>query len=79
MDNRERDGRVELAAAFRIAARLGMHEGICNHFSLALTDDGREFLVNPHGYQFGELRAHVRDLVMQEYAEQARQRASEMT
>jgi ribulose-5-phosphate 4-epimerase/fuculose-1-phosphate aldolase len=61
MDNRERDGRVELAAAFRIAARLGMHEGICNHFSLALTDDGREFLVNPHGYQFGELRA--RDLL----------------
>lgn len=61
MDNRERVGRVELAAAFRMAARLGMHEGICNHFSLALTDDGREFLVNPHGYRFGELRA--RDLL----------------
>jgi len=61
MDNAERVGRVELAAAFRIAARLGMHEGICNHFSLALTDDGREFLVNPHGYRFGELRA--RDLL----------------
>ena len=29
--------------------------------------------------EFGELRAHVRDLVMQEYAEQARQRASEMS
>jgi ribulose-5-phosphate 4-epimerase/fuculose-1-phosphate aldolase len=58
MDNRERVGRVELAAAFRMAARLGMHEGICNHFSLALTDDGGEFLVNPHGYRFGELRAH---------------------
>ena len=28
--------------------------------------------------EFGDLRAHVRDLVMQEYAEQARQRASEM-
>lgn len=61
MDNRERVGRVELAAAFRVAARLGMHEGVCNHFSLALTDDGSEFLVNPHGYQFGELRA--RDLL----------------
>jgi ribulose-5-phosphate 4-epimerase/fuculose-1-phosphate aldolase len=61
MDNRERVGRVELAAAFRMAARLGLHEGICNHFSLALTDDGREFLVNPHGFQFGELRA--RDLL----------------
>ena len=61
MDNRERASRVELAAAFRLAARLGMHEGICNHFSLALTDDGSEFLVNPHGYGFGELRA--RDLL----------------
>jgi NitT/TauT family transport system ATP-binding protein len=28
--------------------------------------------------EFGELRAHVRDLVMQEYAEQARQRAPEL-
>lgn len=57
MDNRERVGRVELAAAFRMAVRLGFHEGVCNHFSLALTDDGREFLVNPYGRHFGELRA----------------------
>jgi ribulose-5-phosphate 4-epimerase/fuculose-1-phosphate aldolase len=57
MDNSERVGRVELAAAFRMAVRLGFHEGVCNHFSLALTDDGREFLVNPHGRHFGELRA----------------------
>jgi ribulose-5-phosphate 4-epimerase/fuculose-1-phosphate aldolase len=61
MDNRERVGRVELAAAFRAAARLGFHEGVCNHFSLALSDDGGEFLVNPHGFQFAELRA--RDLL----------------
>jgi len=61
MDNRERVGRVELAAAFRLAVRFGMHEGVCNHFSLALTDDGGEFLINPHGRHFGELRA--RDLV----------------
>jgi ribulose-5-phosphate 4-epimerase/fuculose-1-phosphate aldolase len=57
MDNRERVGRVELAAAFRMAVRLDLHEGVCNHFSLALADDGREFLVNPHGRHFGELRA----------------------
>jgi len=61
MDNRERVGRVELAAAFRLAVRFGMHEGVCNHFSLALTDDGGEFLINPHGRHFGELRA--RDLL----------------
>jgi ribulose-5-phosphate 4-epimerase/fuculose-1-phosphate aldolase len=57
MDNRERVGRVELAAAFRLAVRLGFHEGVCNHFSLALTEDGREFLVNPYGRHFGELCA----------------------
>ena len=61
MDNAERSGRVELAAAFRLAVRFGFHEGIDNHFSLALTDDGREFLVNPYGRHFGELRA--RDLL----------------
>jgi ribulose-5-phosphate 4-epimerase/fuculose-1-phosphate aldolase len=61
MDNSERVGRVELAAAFRLAVRFGFHEGIDNHFSLALTDDGREFLVNPYGRHFGELRA--RDLL----------------
>jgi ribulose-5-phosphate 4-epimerase/fuculose-1-phosphate aldolase len=57
MDNLERVGRVELAAAFRLAVRFGFHEGIDNHFSLALSDDGREFLVNPYGRHFGELRA----------------------
>jgi len=57
MDNRERVGRVELAAALRMAVRLGFHEGVCNHFSLALSEDGREFLVNPYGRHFGELRA----------------------
>ena len=61
MDNRERDGRVELAAAFRLAVRCGFHEGVCNHFSLALSDGGQEFLVNPHGRHFGELQA--RDLL----------------
>jgi ribulose-5-phosphate 4-epimerase/fuculose-1-phosphate aldolase len=57
MNNRERVGRFELAAAFRLAVRFGFHEGVCNHFSLAMTDDGREFLVNPYGRHFGELRA----------------------
>ena len=61
MDNAERAHRVELAAAFRLAVRLGFHEGIDNHFSLALTEDGGEFLVNPYGRHFGELRA--RDLL----------------
>lgn len=49
--------REDLAAAFRCAARLGMHESIANHFSLALNDDGSQFLLNPWGRHFSEIRA----------------------
>lgn len=61
MDNLERHGRVELAAALRYACRLGLHEGVCNHFSLSVVEDGREFLVNPQGLHWSEIRAN--DLV----------------
>lgn len=52
-----RAARVDLAACFRMAARLGLHEGICNHFSFVVP--GREdlFLVNPYGWAFGEITA----------------------
>ncbi len=43
----EMQARVELAAAFRWFARIGLHEGIANHFSFAVSDDGRQFLMNP--------------------------------
>ena len=49
--------RIELAAAFRWAARLGFHESIANHFSVALSDNGRQFLLNPVGKHFSRLRA----------------------
>lgn len=49
--------RVDLAAAFRWAARLGMHESIANHFSLAVSGDGRQFLLNPVGSHFSRIRA----------------------
>ena len=48
--------RRDLAAAFRAAVRFGMHEGVCNHFSLAV-DANRKFLLNPHGVHFSRLRA----------------------
>jgi ribulose-5-phosphate 4-epimerase/fuculose-1-phosphate aldolase len=48
--------RRDLAAAFRAAVRFGMHEGVCNHFSLAV-DENRTFLLNPHGLHFSRLRA----------------------
>lgn len=49
--------REDLAAAFRWTARFGMHEGVANHFSLAVSDDGREFLMNPNGRHFSRVRA----------------------
>ncbi|HGM5578510.1 TPA: class II aldolase and adducin N-terminal domain-containing protein [Pseudomonas putida] len=49
--------RTELACAFRWAARLGLHEAIANHFSLAVSEDGRRFLINPYGRHFSQVRA----------------------
>ncbi len=49
--------RCDLAAAFRWTARLNWHEGIANHFSLAVSDDGSRFLVNPYGQHFSRMRA----------------------
>ncbi|PKP74475.1 MAG: hypothetical protein CVT84_08105 [Alphaproteobacteria bacterium HGW-Alphaproteobacteria-6] len=51
------DERADLAAAFRWTAREGMHEGVANHFSLAVNDDGTRFLINPFGRHFARIRA----------------------
>jgi len=52
----ERAARVDLAAAFRLAVRLDLHEGVCNHFSVMLAD-GRTFLLNCYGLHWGEVTA----------------------
>ncbi|MFX0545116.1 class II aldolase and adducin N-terminal domain-containing protein [Roseovarius sp. S1116L3] len=49
--------RADLAAAFRWAARLGMHEAVANHFSLAVNDAGTEFLINPNQRHFSRIKA----------------------
>ncbi len=51
------EDRVNLAAVFRMAARLDMHESIANHFSYAVSDDGNQFLINPIGRHFSNIRA----------------------
>ena len=53
----ERQLRVDLAAAFRMAAELGWHEAVANHFSLAVSADGRRFLMNPRWRHFAHIRA----------------------
>ncbi|MEM1160935.1 MAG: class II aldolase and adducin N-terminal domain-containing protein [Pseudomonadota bacterium] len=49
--------RVDLAATFRWTARLNMHEGVSNHFSLSVNDDGTRFLMNPNQVHFSLVRA----------------------
>ena len=60
--NTEQSARRDLAVAFRWAAKLEMHEATANHFSLAISDDGQEFLINPAGRHFSLVQAS--DLVL---------------
>ena len=49
--------REDLAAVFRWIARLNWHEANANHFSFAVSDDGAQFLINPRGRHFSNIRA----------------------
>ncbi len=49
--------RVDLAAAFRLTADNDWHEGVANHFSLAVSPDGKQFLMNPRNRHFSLVRA----------------------
>jgi len=55
--NVESQLRVDLAAAFRLAARAGWHEAVANHFSVAVSPNGRKFLMNPRWRHFSRVRA----------------------
>ena len=47
-------GREDLAAALRWSARLGLNEGVCNHYSYELAPD--RYLINPQGLHWSEVR-----------------------
>ncbi len=49
--------RADLAAAFRIAVKMNWHEGVANHFSLAVSEDGSRFLMNPNAVHFARITA----------------------
>ena len=49
--------RIDLSCAFRWTARLDMHEGVANHFSLAVNEQGTRFLMNPNLRHFSLIRA----------------------
>src|SRR5689334_2362781 len=56
-DEAEWQLRCDLAAVFRIAARLGWSEQIGNHNSLMLPGSEELFLINPRGMLFQEITA----------------------
>ena len=58
----EWQSRVDLAAAFRLAARNDWNEAVANHFSLAVSPDGRQFLMNPRWMHFSRIQA--KDLLL---------------
>ena len=55
MSHDEAQARIDLTAALRSASRLGLGEGICNHFSLALPGAPGHFLINPQGLHWSEI------------------------
>ena len=57
MNEQEWQIRVDLAAAFRLAAHFELEEGIDNHFTYALDDIGERYLLNPFGLHWSEVRA----------------------
>ena len=52
----------DLAAVFRWTARLNMHEGVANHFSVCLPGSNGSFYVNGTGVHFSKIKAS--DLVL---------------
>jgi len=57
VSNAEWDARCELAASFRLAARLGWSDFLGTHFSLRVPGTEDQFLINPYGEMFDEITA----------------------
>ena len=47
----------DLAAVFRWTAKLNMHEGIANHFSVCMPGSDGDFYVNGTGMHFSNIKA----------------------
>ncbi|MCK6454888.1 MAG: aldolase [Alphaproteobacteria bacterium] len=56
-DNRAewQQARVDMAAILRWSARIGFHEGVCNHYTVMLAPD--RFLINPHNMHWSKATA----------------------
>lgn len=49
--------RQDLAAAFRLCHAFGWSESVGNHFSAAVSEDGKTFLLNPRWQHFATIKA----------------------
>lgn len=61
--------REQMAALFRLLARVGLHEAVANHCSAAISGTTNAFLINPKWRHFSRIRAS--DLVRLELADGA--------
>ena len=57
MTDAERQARIDLAAAYRLACHHGLNEGVCNHFTLMLPDRPDHFLLIGYGTHWSQVRA----------------------
>ncbi|MEH6579231.1 MAG: class II aldolase/adducin family protein [Amphritea sp.] len=53
----ETELRIDLAAAFRLIYELDMHESVANHLSAAVSEDGKQFLMNRRWMHFANVTA----------------------
>ena len=53
----EQSARVDLAAAYRLAERFGLNEGIDNHLTMLVPGYSDRFLLAPFGMHWSEIRA----------------------
>jgi len=56
-DDAEKQLRADLAAAFHLAVEFGWNESVGNHFSAAVSGDGRHFIMNRRWVHFSEVTA----------------------
>ena len=57
LDEQAQRTRTDLAAAFRLAAKLEMNEGIDNHFTARVPGTADRFFINPKNLHWAEIRA----------------------
>jgi len=57
MDAAEWQARIDLAACYRLVARMGVDDLIYNHISLRVPGHDDQFLINPYGMLFDEITA----------------------